>query len=84
MKDTSDFMIQKQFDIIYSKSNQQKLAITFEMMALSYDMAYNLIKKQNPHFSHRQIIAKRFKMMYAKDFSAEELQRISTHLENVD
>jgi hypothetical protein len=83
MKDTPDFIIQKQFEIIYAKSNRQKLEMTFEMMELSFDMAYHLVKRQNPDFTHRQIIAKRFEMMYYKDFSPEELQRIVEHLEGV-
>jgi 1-deoxy-D-xylulose-5-phosphate synthase len=36
--------------IIYSKIKEEKLAITINMMKLSYDMAYNLLKKQN-HFN---------------------------------
>ena len=46
-------------------------------------MAYDLIKKKHPEFSHREIIAKRFEMMHGDDFSEEEKQRIIEHLKNV-
>lgn len=83
MKDTPEFIPQKQFEIIYQKSDYEKLTMTLEMMQLSFDMAYQFIKREYPHLSHRQIIARRFRIMYEKDFSAEELERIAQYLENV-
>jgi len=83
MQDTPEHILQKQFDIIYQKSNYEKLMMSLEMMQLSYDMAYDLIKKQNPMLSHRQIISKRFAMMHGAEFSEEELHRICQHLESV-
>ena len=80
MKDTPDFILQKQFDIIYKKTNLEKLQITTSLMQLSFDMAYNLIKRQNPTFSDREIVAKRFEMMYNKEFSEEEMKRITAFL----
>ena len=84
MKDTPDHILQKQFDIIFQKSNLEKLEMSLEMISLSYNMAYQLMKKQNPDLSHRQIIARRFEMMHGSDFSKEEKERIITHLENVE
>lgn len=80
MDDTPEYIKQMQFDIIFKKSNEEKLRMTMEMIDTSLEMAYNLIKKQNPQFSHRQIIAERFEMLYKTDFENEELQKIKKHL----
>jgi hypothetical protein len=80
MQDTPDFIRQKQFEIIAQKSNAEKLQMTMEMIELSLQMAYNLIKGQNPHFSHREIIAHRFEMLYKDCFQPDELERIKKHL----
>lgn len=84
MKDTPDFILKKQFEIIAQKTNAEKLQMTLAMMKTSYDMAYQLIKKQNPTFSHRQIIAKRFEMIHGSEFSKEEKARIIQHLLEVN
>ncbi|MFN3315837.1 MAG: hypothetical protein ACK40K_03430 [Raineya sp.] len=83
MQDTPDYIRQKQFEIISQKSNAEKLQITMEMIELSLQMAYNLIKHQNPHFSHREIIAHRFETIYKDYFLPDELQRIKNHLLSV-
>lgn len=80
MNDTPKHVKQIQFDIIFKKTNEEKLRMTMEMIDTSLEMAYNLIKKQNPQFSHRQIIAERFEMLYKTDFEKEELQKIKKHL----
>ncbi len=84
MQDTPDFIRQKQFEIIAQKSNAEKLQMTMEMIELSLQMAYNLIKSQNPHFSHREIIAHRFEMLYKDYFVAEELEKIKQYLLSVE
>lgn len=58
--------------------------MTLAMMKTSYDMAYQLVRKQNPTFSHRQIIAKRFEMMHGSEFSEVERARIIQHLLTVN
>lgn len=83
MKDTPNYILQKQFDIIHKQSNSKKLMKSLDLMKLSYEMAYRLIKKQYPTLSHRQIIAKRFEWMHGKDFTQKELTRIKKHLETV-
>jgi hypothetical protein len=47
-------------------------------------MAYNLIKSQNPHFSHREIIAYRFEMLYKDYFVEDELEKIKQYLLSVE
>ena len=80
MDDTPEHIKQMQFDIISKKTNEEKLKMTMEMIDTSLEMAYNLIKKQNPQFSHRQIIAERFEMLYKTDFEKEELQKMKNYL----
>ncbi|MCS6796792.1 MAG: hypothetical protein NZ516_12620 [Raineya sp.] len=84
MQDTPEHIRQKQFEIIAQKSNAEKLKMTMEMIELSLQMAYDLIKRQNPHFSHREIIAHRFEMLYKDCFNEEELQRIKKFLLSVE
>ncbi len=76
------FIKKKQIEIINQKSNLEKLQISFDMMSVSFDMAYSLVKRQNPTFYHIQIIARRFEMMYKTDFSVEKLQEIKNFLLN--
>jgi hypothetical protein len=84
MQDTPDYIRKKQFEIIAQKSNIEKLKMTMEMIELSLDMAYSLISKQYPNFSHREIIAYRFEMLYKDCFKEDELQRIKQHLLSVE
>lgn len=83
MKDTPDYVLKKQFEIISKQSNSKKLMKSLDLIKLSHEMAYQLIKKQNPELSHRQIIAKRFNMIYRKEFNQQELSRITKYLENI-
>ena len=84
MNDTPAFIKKKQIEIINQKSNLEKLRISCDMITASLEMAYSLVKRQNPTFSHRQIIARRFEMMYKTNFSPEKLQEIKDYLLNCD
>lgn len=80
MKDTSKYILKKQLEIIRSKSISQRVLMTTEMTQFVWDMAEHRIRKRQPQLNKREIVAERFKEIYAKDFSAEKLEEIARHL----
>lgn len=80
MTDTPDFIRKKQFEIIYQKSDEEKLKMSVKMIENSLYIAYGFIKSLYPDFSHRQIITKRFQVTYKNNFPKEILDKILQHL----
>lgn len=77
MKDTSDEMRRKQYEIIMAFPLEERVRMACEMIEFSFQMAENLIKQKNPHITEGELRIEIFKAFYEKDFSAEEVARIS-------
>jgi hypothetical protein len=82
MKDTPEFILKKQLEIIRSKPIEARVQMTFDMIQFVHDMADARIKRKMPDISPRDLVAKRFAEIYERDFSPEELERIVHHLKN--
>lgn len=76
MKDSSDFILQKQVDIIAAKPIEKRIEMSLDMINLVYDMTKQRILKQNPCLSQGETIVKIFCDFYERDFSQEEVLRI--------
>lgn len=83
MKDTPKHILIKQLEIIRSKTIAERIKMAFEMPQFVFDMAEYRIMKREPNLSKREMVAQRFKEIYAKDFEPEELERIVKHLQTV-
>lgn len=83
MKDTPEFILKKQVEIIRSKPIEMRVQMAFDMIQFVHDMADRRIRLKNPTISEQELVAQRFTEIYAQDFSPEELERIANHLKNV-
>lgn len=77
MTDTPDFVYQKQFDIIFSKTPRERFLMGFEMMDSVHQIVENSIRKHNPTISEIDIRVAVFKRYYQNDFSSQELEKIA-------
>ena len=77
MTDTPDFVYQKQFDIIFSKTPRERFLMGFEMMDSVRQIVENSIRKHNPTISEIDIRVAVFKRYYQNDFSPQELEKIA-------
>lgn len=76
MNDTPKHILQKQFDIIYSKPLRERIEGLFEMTELSRKIILNQIQQKNPELSEVELKIELFKVFYRFDFDNETLNRI--------
>lgn len=79
-QDTPDFILQKQREILMTKSPQKRLDMTLQMAEDSRQMALMIIKRENPALSQGEQNAIFFQRMYKDCFSEIELIKIANHL----
>ena len=76
MKDTPDYIIRKQFDIIHSKPLAARLKMMTEMTELSWSIIKNQIRKKAPHLSEGELKIEVFKIFYKSDFDQDTMDKI--------
>lgn len=82
--DTPEHILQKQFEIIYAKSPQERMKMAFEMAALMRKMVENRVKRTYPTYSPTQIKIKVFEEMYQDDFTEEKMKQITKAMLNYE
>ncbi len=77
MTDTPAFIYKKQFDIIFSKTPQERFMMGFDMIESVKRMVENSIRKETPAISDLDLRIAVFKRYYQNDFSPIELEKIA-------
>ena len=77
MNDTSQDILQKQFEIIMSKPLKKRLDGLFEMTDLSRKIIKNRIIAKNPKISEIELKVELFKVFYKSDFDEHLIQQIA-------
>jgi hypothetical protein len=77
MNDTSEWARQKQREIIFAKTEEERLLMGFEMIDYAYMVVENSIKEANPGIGRGDLVAEIFKRYYAHEFSPEQVEAIT-------
>ena len=77
MNDTSQDILQKQFEIVMAKPLKSRFAGLFEMTDLSRKIIENRIKAKNPKISETELKVELFKVFYQSDFDRHSLEQIA-------
>lgn len=77
MNDTPKYILQKQFEIMYSKPLKDKISGLFELTELSRSIILNQLKQKNPEYSEIDLKIELFKKFYKFDFDNETLDKIA-------
>jgi hypothetical protein len=83
MKDTSDEMYRKQFEIFSNLPIEERIAQGIEMINFGLTIVENSIKSKNPEITEKQLKIEKTKRLYSTDFDHEQLERIIEHFENL-
>jgi len=76
MKDTPENIIQKQREIIHSKSPDERFMMGVEMINFGRMMVESSIRQSNPHISEIDLKVETFKRYYSQSFDPEEMNEI--------
>jgi len=76
MLDTTDEMIQKQREIIFAKTLNERFLIGAETITFGRIMIENSIKQAKPDISELELKIAVFKRYYENSFSKNELEKI--------
>lgn len=77
MNDTSIEARKKQFEVIFSKSKEERLLMGLQMMEDVRQMVMTGIRKQNPHLSEADLKIEFIKRYYKNDLSDEYLEDVA-------
>lgn len=77
MQDTSAEIRQKQLDIIFSKTESERLTMGLEMMEDMRGIIMSRIRLDNPGFSELDLKIEFVTRVYKNDFNAEEIREIA-------
>ena len=76
MQDTPENIIQKQREIIHSKSPDERFMMGVEMINFGRKMVESSIRQSNPQISEIDLKVETFKRCYSQSFDPEELNEI--------
>ena len=76
MTDTPAFIYKKQFDIIFSKTPQERFLMGFDMIESVKRMVENSIRRETPSISDFDLRIAVFRRYYQNDFSPIQLEKI--------
>lgn len=76
MLDTTDEMIQKQREIIFAKTSNERFLIGAETIAFGRIMVESSIKQAKPDISELELKVAVFKRYYENSFNKNELDKI--------
>ena len=68
-------MQQKQFEIYYSKSLEEKFQMIIEMMEYGVNQTVSIVKKWHPDKTEAELQIEFFKLYYREDFDSEEMNQ---------
>ena len=71
MNDTPDYIIKKQFEIIYSKPVKERFLMTFDMIEFARKQAENNIRSKNPLINDKDLMIAVFNLFYDNDLSVQ-------------
>lgn len=80
MKDTPDFIAQKQYEIFMSKPLKERVLMNLEVSVWVWNMTFLRLKRENPHLSDAEIRILRFIEYYGKEFSPAQIEEISLEM----
>ena len=80
MQDTPEHIIQKQRDIIHSKSPDERFMIGVDAINFSRMMVESSIKQSNPNISAVDLKVETFRRCYSQSFDSAELNAILAEL----
>ncbi|MBN1184879.1 MAG: hypothetical protein JXB49_21515 [Bacteroidales bacterium] len=80
MKDTTDDIRFKQFQIIQSKTPQERFKIGLEMIEFGIETVKQNILSKNPGINERELKKQVFLRCYKNDFTDDELEKIYAFL----
>lgn len=73
MTDTPEHIYQKQFELIYARTMEEKFAMTFEMTNSARWMVECRIKAKQPNISELDLKIEVFKAFYPDVFTEEQI-----------
>jgi hypothetical protein len=76
MKDTPQHIIDKQRQIIHSKTDEERAQMGAEMFNAIYYTIKERIQEQEPELTPKEVTAKIFLRFYQHEFSEKEKERI--------
>ncbi|MEN8122372.1 MAG: hypothetical protein ABFS35_18650 [Bacteroidota bacterium] len=82
MNDTPKYMLQKQFEIVNSKSLKEKFLNLFDLTELSIKIISNQIRTKKPDISNIDLKVELFEIFYKDDFDSEELGLIINEIKS--
>ena len=80
MQDTPEHIIQKQREIIHSKSPDERFMIGVEAINFGRTMVQSSIRQSNPQISAIDLKVETFRRCYSQSFDPEELNAILAKL----
>lgn len=84
MKDTTPEASRKQFEIIFAKTEQQRLAMGLEMMEDMRKMVMTSISLENPGISEIDGKIEFINRYYKHDFTSDQFSSIIRWLKNIE
>jgi hypothetical protein len=81
MEDTPTYIQDKQYEIFFKLSMQERIKQSIEMIDFGFMVLENSIKTANPHASPKELKIEKIKRLYADDFSEIELAKILAHFQ---
>ena len=80
MNDTPDEIMEMQHKIFFAKSEEQRFLFAMQMVEDGFELSKAAIRNENPSISEKDLKLDLFKKLYSTDFSDEEFEIISSHL----
>lgn len=77
MKDTPEFIMQKQFEIIYAKPISERWQMAVDMSDFGRAMVEKRVRKNFPHFDEIEVKVQTFKEFYVDTFSESQMEAIA-------
>lgn len=84
MNDTPEYILKKQFEIVNSRTQKEKIESLFELTDLSRAIIQNRIKEKYPGISNIELKVELFKTFYRFDFNQATLNEIANHFRLLD
>jgi hypothetical protein len=80
MNDTPEWARQKQREIIFAKTEEERLLMGFEMIDYAYMVVENSIREAHPGIGQGDLVAEIFKRYYAHEFSPGQVEAITASI----
>lgn len=81
MQDTPTHIQDKQYEIFFKLSMQERIRQSIEMIDFGFMVLENSIKIEKPDATPKELKIEKIKRLYTDDFSETELAKIIAHFE---